>query len=148
MDKTNVNDVADHVLELAAMFDYPAPGVAADTALAETCIGVVGPGPRQIAIGTVSLHPNAALAANNAAYATISVFKRTAGGAAVLLASITTQVAAPGSNSWVAFTPFNLVVVAGAFVSPGDAITYSITQTGAGAPLMPPFIIAGYPKAN
>jgi hypothetical protein len=74
--------------------------------------------------------PTGALTASNSAYATISVFKRTAGGAGVLLAAVTTQIAG-GSGNWTAWVPVSIPVVA-APVSAGDVLTCTITQTGGG----------------
>jgi hypothetical protein len=73
--------------------------------------------------------PSGALTASNTAYATISVFKRTAGGTSVLLAAVTTQIT--GSGNWTAWVPVNIPVVA-APVAASDVLTYTITQTGGG----------------
>jgi len=126
------------------MFEWPlTAAIASPGTLAETSIGLIGPGPYPISIGSVQIHPSAALTANNSNYVTITVFKRPGGGAATAIASVTTQIT--GSGNWVAWTPVNLNVVAGAFVSPGDSITVTIVATGTGVGV-PQLYLAGFPK--
>jgi len=98
----------------------------AGAATAETVVGAVG---AACVIGSVKFTPAAALTADNANYATILVQKRTAGGAPVTIATVTTQIT--GSGNWAQWSPVAIPVVAGA-VAAGDAVTYSITKTGTG----------------
>jgi len=111
-----------------------------DAATAETTISVVGPGPTAIPLGAAYFNPAATLTASDSLPATINVYKRNAfatdgggGSTATLIASQSTAtVADGGSGSWYSYTPVALNVVAGAYVSPGDSITVTITKVGAG----------------
>jgi hypothetical protein len=127
------------------LFGYPkqTQDTAAGTATAETPIGIIGPGTVGIALAAIQIHPSSALTADNTNNATITVFKRTsaAPGTPVALAVATTSITgANATGNWVAFTTFNMTLVAGAFVSPGDEITLSITKGGTGVQLNPLFV--------
>jgi len=79
----------------------------------------------------IQLVPSAALTANASNYATVSVYKRSAGsyGTAVLIAQLTTA-----STSWSAWTPVPLALQLSnqaSFVS-GDVLTISVAMTGTG----------------
>lgn len=127
------------------IFEYPnAAGFGAGN-LSETAIGILGPGPQAVAIGTVLLHPSAAVTASNSAYTTISINKRTAGGAGVLIASVSTQLSGTGvgSGNWVAWTTVPFTVVSGAYLSPGDVITFTAVGTGGGV-TVPQFYLGGF----
>lgn len=103
---------------------------AAANATSETAIALVGPGDVQLAVGTVQIHPAAALTGDPANNATINVFKRMASNQSqVLLATLTTTAVA---GNWTAWKAVNVPVQAGAFVAPGDTITVSITKGGTG----------------
>ena len=148
----NPSDIANTLSEVGAVFEYPAPSVAADGTVAETAIGLVGPGPISLPVGSIWIHPTAAMTATDASnYATITVSKRTAGGSAVTIGQITTQPTANGgSGSWVAFTPFQLTLQSGtgSYLAAGDSVTYKVTQTGSGsANATGAFYIAGYVKS-
>lgn len=136
------------VLAEVGLFEWPkaAADGAAGTATAETSIGLLGPGPNQIAIGAVQFHTSAALTANDANFATITVSKRTNGGAATTLATATTQtVPTGGTGNWTAFSNVTIPVTSGAFVSPGDSITVTITKSGSGV-VVPQGQLAVFPK--
>jgi len=132
------------------LFEWPkiAADGGAGTATAETPIGMLGPGNVPIAIGAVSIHPQSALTADNTNFATITVAKRTGGGAPVTIASCTTKlVGGGGTGNWTAFTPVAMTVVANAFISPQDTITVTITKSGTGV-VVPALYLAGYPTVN
>jgi hypothetical protein len=131
------------------LFEYPnGASFTGTNPLAETPIGMLGPGPYQIAIGSVMIHPQLALTANDSNYATITVSKRTAGGAPVTIASCTTKtLGGGGTGNWTAFAPVAMTVAANAFISPNDTITITIGKTGTGV-TVPPFYLAGYPTVN
>jgi hypothetical protein len=108
-----------------ATFTKAAADGAAATATAETIVGMIGAssgGP----VGNVYFVPAAALTGDPANNATINVFKRTAGGATVLIATLTT------TASWTQWKPVQIPTQAGATVAAGDAITYTITKGGTG----------------
>lgn len=131
------------VLAEIGVFEWPlATAVTSPGTVAETAIGVIGPGPANIAIGTISIHPAAALTANGTNFVTVTVAKRTSGGAAVTLATLATS-----TTSWVAWTAINMAVVAGAFVSPGDAITVKVVATASGVGV-PQLVLVGYTTIN
>lgn len=122
-------------------FEWPkaAADGAAATATPETSIGVIGPGPLPIDLAAIVIHPSAAVVANSSNFATITIAKRTGGGAPVTLATLDTHL-----TSWSAWTPINMVLAAGSvFVSPGDAITVTITKSGAGV-VIPQLYLAGF----
>jgi hypothetical protein len=144
MNLLNDFEVASLAAEIG-IFEYPnAAGFAAGV-LAEQAIGILGPGPTAVAIGTVLLHPSAVLTASNSNYTTISINKRTAGGAGVLIASMSTQLSGTGvgSGNWVAWTTVPFTVVAGAFISPGDVVTFTAAATGSGV-TVPQFYLGGF----
>ncbi len=128
------------------VFEYPtggAGGSALTLPQVETAVATIGPAPQGIEIGSVTINPSAAVTASDTNYCTISIFKRTAGGAGVLLASGSTSITlANPTGNWVAWVPVSLTRVAGAFVSANDVITISITKTGTGA--LPQFVLTGY----
>jgi hypothetical protein len=99
----------------------------ASTATSETLIGTVHSG---LPVGhIIKINPAAALTADNTNYATITVQKRTNGGAAVTIASANTKITG-GTGNWTAFAPISVSLTAAA--SPGDTITYSISKSGTG----------------
>lgn len=148
----NVNNASEVGVTLAEIgcFDWPlsAAVVAGSQPIGETSIGVIGPGPQALALSSVYIHPSAAVTASDSNYFTFSVYKRTAGGAGVLLASGSSSVTASNpTGSWAAWTPVPLTLVAGAFVSPGDAITVLTTKTGT-PQTIPQLYLAGFVTLN
>jgi hypothetical protein len=132
------------------IFEWPkiAADGAAGTGLAETPIGLIGPGPVGIALGAVQIHPATALTADPTNNATITVSKRTAAnpGTAVPIAiGVTAPSGANSTGSWTAWQAVPLTVQpgAGSFVSPGDALTVTITKGGTGV-VVPIAFLAGY----
>ena len=132
------------------------PKVAADgsaaAATAETAFGIIGPGPVTIAVGQFQYHPAAALTADPTNNATITVSKRTpaAPGTAVPIAiGVTAASGANSTGSWTAWKAVALTTQtgAGSFVSPGDAITVTITKGGSGV-VVPQGVLVGYTTIN
>lgn len=152
----NILDAAEvgYVAAEIGVFEWPktAADGAAGTATAETAIGLIGPGPQAIALGAVQIHPAAALTADATNNATITVNKRTAAapGTAVPIAiGVTAPSGANSTGSWTAWqaVPLTIQTGAGSFVSPGDAITITITKGGTGV-VVPQSYVAGYTKIN
>jgi len=111
---------------MIASFPKTAADGAAATATAETAIGYAQD---PVTVQRVEFVPAAALTGDPNNNATITVFKRTAGGAAVAIAALTT------TANMVAWTPVAIPLsgVAGATtLAAGDAITFSITKAGTG----------------
>lgn len=115
----------------------------ADQATGETRIGEIA---ETGTASLITLTPMDVLVAHDTNYATISVYKRTDGGARVLVASRTTRVTSPGSGDWAAEVPFALTIATGA-VTAGDVITYAITKSGSGV-VVPGFAIALKPSTT
>jgi hypothetical protein len=114
-----------------------------DAATAELTIGQVGPGPWAVPIASCSFLPSAALTGSNTNFASITVWKRTpladSSTTKTMIAQSATAIPPPGdagvdaaTGSWTIWTPVPIAVVAGAYVSPGDAITVQIDKTGTG----------------
>ena len=140
----NVSDIAYTVSEIGAFFEWPYSTSGGTSSVAETSIGVVGPGPQTIPIGAIILHPTSLLAISGSAYITVNVYKRTAGSSQTLIGTLTTFT---GGTALAAFTPASLTLQtgSGSFVSPTDTITLAITDTGSAT--IPIFFIAGFTKA-
>ena len=118
----------------------------AAAATAETVIGGMGPGVpsgQGIGLGSVKYIPAAALTGDPTNNATITVNKRTAGGAAVPIATLTTTAVA---GNWVAWVPVTIPLVANQFISPGDVLTVAITKGGTGV-VVPQGQLEVYPSA-
>lgn len=98
-----------------------ADGTAA-TATSETVVGIVNAAGT---IGAVKFAPAAALTGDPTNNAVITLQKRTAGGAATTIASLTT------TASWTQWSPVTITISAGA-VAAGDALTVNITKGGTG----------------
>lgn len=113
-----------------ASFTKTAADGAAATATSETVFGMVAPTAGGNVI-SVYFIPAAALTADPSNNATIQVQKRTAGGAAVTVAQITTTTAAGGTGNWTAWQPV-LITVTAAAVAAGDALTFNIAKNGTG----------------
>lgn len=132
----NVNNQNEVGLTLAAT-EVKSVAVAAitagsDSAPAEMSMGALGAA-TGITIGSASYLTPGTLTANDTNYVTITVYKRTAGGAGVAIAQATTKTSASGgTGNWVAFTPVTIQAIAGAFVSAGDAVTATIVHTAGG----------------
>lgn len=77
----------------------------------------------------VVLTPRGTLVSDNANYATLSVYRRTSGGARVLVAAATTQGA--GTGSWSPGVALSVPIVASSVLE-DDQLTVSITKAGAG----------------
>lgn len=108
-----------------------------DAGTAETAIGIIGPGPASIEISAVQFNPAAALTASDTQNAIIKVFKRNApdgggGTTQTLLATAATFTPGKdgGTGNWNPWTPVNFTMASGAYVSPGDCITLTITKNG------------------
>ena len=108
-----------------------------DAGTAELSVGLIGPGPQAIPLAAVRFTPQAALTASDTNNAIISVYKRNApdgGGGTTQTLLATASTFTPGldggTGSWSPFTPVSFTVVAGAYVSPADAITVAITKNG------------------
>lgn len=98
---------------------------AAGNATAET---VIGRAAFALPIGhTFYFNPAAALTADNTNNAVITISKRTGGGGAVTVATLTTNVAAGNWTAWTA-----VPIVSTAAVAVGDVLTITITKGGTG----------------
>lgn len=115
-----------------ACWNKTADDGAAATTTAETVIGQQGPNVG-FTVGSVTFSPHAALTSNDTSYATITVSKRTAGGAATTIAVATTKTTGGGgTGDWAAWTPVTIPVSAGALVSAKDVLTVTIGKSGSG----------------
>ncbi len=105
------------------MLTRPYPDPLAGTVMAETPVDSI------VATGSVlwvTFTPSAALIHDAANYATLTVHKRTAGGAAVVVAQVSTS-----SGDWNPGVPVALSIVAAA-VTANDMISVTIAKTGTG----------------
>jgi hypothetical protein len=151
----NVLDAAEvgYVAAEIGIFEYPlAAALTGTNALAETPVGIIGPGPVAIALNQVQLHPSAALTADPSNNATITVNKRTsaAPGTAVPIAiGVTVASGANSTGSWTQWkaVPLTTQTGAGSFVSPGDTITVAITKGGTGV-TVPISMLIGFTTIN
>ncbi len=116
------------------LFQWPATAAIPTGGLTETPVGLFGPGPQSISIGTCYYHTQGTLTANSSNYATLTVAKRTNGSSATTIATANTKLAAAGgTGNWAAFTNIPLPLAAAIeYVSPGDSITFTVTETGSG----------------
>jgi hypothetical protein len=110
----------------------------ATSTTAETVVGLVGPGPVNIPIGSCQFAPTAAMTGvDGGNYATIQVFRRFGpdggGGTSqkvLAQANVTTALTA--------FTPVTIPIVTDAgypYVAPSDVLTVQISKTGTGGTL-------------
>lgn len=129
------------------LFEYPQQ-VALSATQAEVPIGILGPGPMNVAIGSVQIHPAATFASSDANYWQFQVFKRTAGGAGVQIAqgSSSATIANPFTGGLTAWKASALTVTAGATLAPLDVITVVVTKVGAPANIS--FYLSGFPTIN
>lgn len=111
--------------------NLPVAAQTAGTDIAETPNGFVPTTQGGNVVAAVYI-PISALTANNSNYLTITIFKRTAGGASVQLALVTTQIT--GSGNWTAWVPVPIPITAPA-VAAGDVLTFTVTHTGTGVAL-------------
>lgn len=129
MQTSTLNSLAMGATQLATI---PVATSPAGTDVVETPNGLIGPntsGP----LGSVYFVPNAtALTASNSNYLTFTVSKRTAGGAPVTIAQVTTQLAPTGSGNWTAWQAVPIPLVGSPTLAALDALTYSTTHTGSG----------------
>lgn len=101
---------------------------AAATTTAET---LVGRSPTALPSGhIIYLTPAAGLTADDTNYATITLYKRTAGGGTTTIGQILTKITGGGTGNWTAWNP--VAIVTSQPVSEGDAITYDIAKAGTG----------------
>ena len=127
MNILNGEEVAQVAAEIG-LFEWPTGVLSATTG--ETAVGILGPGTVSAALSAIQIHPSATFAPSNASYWFIQVWKRTAGGSAVLLASGSSSSSLNNPVTFTAWVATNLVLVSGAFLSPGDVITAAATKTG------------------
>lgn len=129
--KLNVNyawEIGNVVAETGfAGWSKAAADVSATTTTGETSIGLIGPGPVGIGVSLCEFHPSAAMTADAANYATITINKRTQGDAAVAIAQLNT------TSNWAAFNNIAIPATTSNFVAAGDSLTVTIGKTGAGA---------------
>jgi hypothetical protein len=135
-----------------ALVDSPViAGQTAGTDTAETYCGMVGPGSDGTGapVGSVYLVPiSAGLTASDTLYDTITVTKRTAGGATVTIASATTKTTGSGgTGSWTQYKPVPLTVVAGATLAGLDEVGVAVTHASTGT-TYPSFAICVFPSVN
>lgn len=131
----------------SGVFEWPkaAADSTAEGGLGETSIGLIGPGPYNIPISQCQFHTAAALTASTTSYAVLSVYKRNQdGGTQTLLAQVSTGDAA----SWAPFTNILVPAVSGAFVAPGDSVTFVITKTGPFGAIVPQGELACFTSLN
>ena len=146
-----MNDQDMAIFEVECPFaQYPIPAAGTGVTQSETGIGIMGAGTLPIDLGSIIYHPSTAITPSNTNYSTMSVYKRTGTGGAVLLGSITNSVSiAPYfSGTWTAFLQVPLVLVAGAFVSPGDSITFAVATTGGTGLAFPTGIVGIFAKGR
>jgi hypothetical protein len=113
--------------------------------LAETPIGLVGPGPLNLDLASVSIHPVSAWVANNSNYFIVTINRRTnaAPAVAVAVAIGTAQISgASAMGNGVQWKANNMFVQAGtgSILQPNDAITVVVTEGGTGLALPQSFI--------
>lgn len=127
----NPNYTPDVGLALLAqgLFNYPVPAITGGTDV-ETVADMQGSN-APAAIGSVYFVPGGAVVASDTNYTTITVAKRTNGGAPTTIATLVTKITG-GSGNLTAFKPVAMTVVPGAFLSAGDVVTVAATHTGTG----------------
>lgn len=130
----NLNNGFEDAALTAEIGIFEAPANTLSATASETRLGLLGQGPVGAAIGAVYIDSNATFAASDANYWQFQVYKRTAGGAGVLIAqgSTSATVNSPigGGSGVTAWVPAALNVVAGAFISPLDVVTIIVTKVG------------------
>ena len=116
----------------------------------ETSLGAIGV-TSGLQIGKVTVTPQvvgSTLTASATVFTTITVSKRTAGGAPVTIAQATTNLTANGgTGNWVAWVPVNIPVIAGAAVADGDVITVLTTHASNGTQI-PASLLEIFPAVN
>jgi hypothetical protein len=117
--------------DVAASFAKLAADGAAATATSETAMGMISPAAGGNVVAAYFV-PQAALTADPTNNATLTIQKRTAGGAAVTIAQVTTTTAAGGTGNWTAWQPVPITVSASAVANALDAITFNISKSGTG----------------
>jgi hypothetical protein len=130
------------------IFEWPQSTVLT-ASQAELPIGVLGPGPVNVAIGSVQIHPVITSASSDTNYWEFQIYKRTNGGAGVLIAQGSSSVTLnnPITGGLVAFKAASLTVVAGAFLTPLDTVTGVVTKVGAPTTNLA-FYLAGFTSLN
>jgi hypothetical protein len=131
----SASDVGQFAAEAVPIVDWYKAAVdgAANTATAETVVGVMGQGPKNISLAGCYFTPAAAVTANDTSYATLTLAKRTAGGSPTTIATATTQTTVGGgTGSWTQWAPILIPASTGAFLAPGDAVTLAIAKASSG----------------
>lgn len=136
MQQNNLLELTNQVVEMLPLAEWvksAADGGAA-TVMPETPMTVIGSVDTvAIPVANMVIYSAAALSADPNSYAAVNIFKRTAGGAAVLLAQgSTTPTGSGGTGNWSQWTPVTVTAQAGATVAPGDGLSISVTKAGAG----------------
>lgn len=101
----------------------------ADTAVAETVMFTVN---RKSQVKTIKLLTNSGITANATHYLHLTVQKRTAGAASVLVGSWNTHTSAQGAVTALVPASLSLVANADATLAAGDILTYTIVKQGTG----------------
>jgi 2-keto-4-pentenoate hydratase len=143
MDILNGPEVAAVAAEIG-LFEWPTGTLAAT--VGETSVGIFGPGTVAAALSAIQIHPATTYAPSDSNYWFVQVWKRTAGGSAVLLASGSSANTLNNPVTFTAWVATNLVLVSGAYLSPGDVITAAATKTGTPANLQA--YVSGFVKIN
>ena len=146
-----MNDQDMAIFEVECPFiQYPIPAAGTGVTQAETGVGIMGAGTLPIDLGSIIYHPSTAVTPSNTNYSTLSVYKRTGTGGAVLLGSINNSVSLGNyfAGTWTAFLQVPLTLVPGAFVSPGDSITLAVATTAGTGLSFPTGIVGVFAKGR
>lgn len=137
MQANYLSDVANTVAATELKSYSIATQISAPGTLAETVVGAFS-GAGGAALDRVIITPASALAASDTVFVTVTIAKRTAGGAAVpVIVGTSKTVPGGGTGSWVAWTPVQMPANAGAAVAAGDILTVTIAGTGGGQNVPP-----------
>ena len=130
MNSNYLPDVANAIVA-QGVFNWPVAPIAG--AVSEVPLDLQGPN-AGAGIAAVYFVPGASLAASNSVYLTITVSKRTNGGAPVTIAIGSNQVSGANAlGAFTAFVPIALKLVPGSVLNPLDVVTMSIAVTGGAA---------------
>lgn len=140
MQVNNLNDVG-NALASQEIKSYPFPSTGATVDNAEVAVGAIGLSAGS-AIGRVTYTTAGTIALNASNFQTITLTKRTAGGAPVTLATLST--AALSVAAWV---PAAFTIVAGASVAPGDILSIANVHSGTGVAI-PAGVVEIFPAVN
>lgn len=132
MQKNYTPDVGDAVIA-QGFFNYPVPAITAGTPLAEVVVDMQG---RNVGCGVAEIDlivSGAGVTASDTNFATITVSKRTNGGAPVTLATATTKTSGSGGlGNITAFVPTKIPLSGSPVVSAADVVTVTVAHTGSG----------------